>query len=290
MATLSEEFVFEYFSQLNPIAHKIQAEINQTIENYEHYWNNLDKREQMTIINEAVIKPEIQLNYHRATKGDASTTSGESRYRDIDASLLNYFRPKSDTDRPFSYKTRSQQNLFYSLAQGNSNAEEAVSSAVRLPVAKPKTHQMNKSTDSLTCVNLVNLNMQKAAKKGRAPAIPTKMTTKPPPPPPPTTKPSKVVAEVPVVVTSVPVVKAHAPPPPVPTEAPEVIQDIAKIPEDSNSNTSLLSPAEEDVEQQPQEHKTQEVIESRSVEPSDNDDEFKSLLDSDGLMDFLNNW
>lgn len=272
-SSLNEEYVFEYFSQLNPIAFKIQAEINQTIENYEHLFSLMGTREQMTVINEAVIKPEIQMNYSRSKTGSEQMYP----YRDIDASLLNYFIPKSELDRPFSYKTKSQQNLFYSFTPV---------SAVRLPVAKPKTHQMNKSTDSLTCVNFVNLNV-KAAKKGRAPAAPVKMTTKPPPPPPPV-KVNKVVADMQPAMQAAPavapvvVVKET----PVAVTVAEVLKDIPKIPEDSNSNTSLLSPAD-DAEEQLKEVILSPVV--ATTEPSDNDDEHKSLLDTNGF-DFLNNW
>lgn len=263
MATLNEDFVFEYFSQLNPIAYKIQVEINQTIANYEHYWNDLDKSEQMTIINEAVIKPEIQLNYNQSSK-QRSLPEQSHPYRDIDDSLLNYFLPKSDVDRPFSYKTRSQQNLFYSLCAPR---VEAPASSITLPVAKPKNNQINKSTDSLTCVNFVNLNV-KAVKKGRAPAVPVKMT-KPPPPPPPTAVPK---AHKPVEIPVVAVVSAINLPTPVTEDTPQIL-------EDSHSNTSLLSPAE--VEER-------KVILNPSL-ATENDDECKTLLDSNGF-DFLNNW
>lgn len=295
-STLTEEFVSDYFRYLNPIATQIFSEIDKTIDDYEHYWNELDQREQAVIINEAVIKPEIQLNYHRShTKEEAAH---DHPYRDIDASLLNYFRPKSDIEpRPFSYKTRSQQNLFYSLAQGAT--KESGASAVRLPTAKSKNHQMNKSTDSLPCVTFVNLNVK--AKKGRAPAVPSKMTTKPPPPPPTTaTKVIKVIEPPPptVIAVSKSTVEAKptlpAPPLP-PMDVPVVIEDIPRIPEDNNSNTSLLSPADDLEEEQPVTHLHQVNIAEgiTATEPSDsndNDDEFKSLLDSNQLMDFLNNW
>lgn len=279
MATLSEEFVFEYFSQLNPIAYKIQAEINQTIENYEHYWNDLDKREQMTIINEAVIKPEIQLNYHRAKAPTDGDDEGQTirQYRDIDASLLNYFVAKSELDRPFSYKTKSQQNLFYSFTPGE---VDPVTSAVRLPVAKPKNNQMNKSTDSLTCVNFVSLNIK--PKKGRAPAVPSKMTTKPPPPPPPTAAP-KIKAAAPAIPVSIAAVRLEDESPAV-TEAKvsevkeeTTVKDV--FPEDSNSNTSLLSPADEVDET--------EITVSAIVASAN--DELSTLLEKNGF-DFLNNW
>lgn len=277
MATLSEEFVFEYFSELNPIAYKIQAEINQTIENYEHYWNDLDRREQMTIINEAVIKPEIQLNYHRGAKADDD--EGQTiilQYRDIDASLLNYFVPLSELDRPFSYKTKSQQNLFYSFIP---DEVDPVASAVRLPVAKPKNNQMNKSTDSLTCVNFVNLNMK--PKKGRAPAIPTKMTTKPPPPPPPTTAVPRHKAAAPALPNINTATRSEESP--AVTEAMVVVKEETTVkdilPEDSNSNTSLLSPADEVDEAE---------ITVSSIVVSDNE-ELSTLLEKNGF-DFLNNW
>lgn len=277
MASLSEEFVFEYFSHLNPIAYKIQAEINQTIENYEHLWNTITTAEQMTIINEAVIKPELS-NYR--TKEAPLTQPHLDQYRDIDASLLNYFIPKNDQLRPFSYKTKSQQNLFSSLNLSQTGPDCAT---VRLPIVKPKRDDpVTKSTDSLTC-NFVNLNVK--VKKGRAPAAPTKMTTKPPPPPPPTAKPVAKPIEAPPVIPVVPE----------PIQSPEkVIADIPKIPEDNNSNTSLLSPAN------PEEEEEEVVL--TSIQPSavaaktpptaasENDDEFKSLLDSNTGFDFLNNW
>ena len=73
MATaLSDEFVLEYFSQLNSLAGRIQADITEAIENYEHLWAGLDKAEQITIINEAVIKPEVKINYHRTTSSTAT--------------------------------------------------------------------------------------------------------------------------------------------------------------------------------------------------------------------------
>lgn len=260
---LTEDFVFEYFSQLNPIANKIQAEINQAIENYEHLWQDLDKKEQMTIINEAIIKPEIQLNYHKS-KEDGQP---EYPYHDIDKFLLNYFRPRADIDPPpFSYKTRSQEKLFYSFNPGDEDS--ALNTLVRMPVSKAKNQPMTKSTDSLNCVNFVNLNVK--AKKGRAPGIPTKMTTKPPPPPPP-----KKSVESPVKTIAVPI------------EVPEIVQvleEIPRIPEDNNSSTSLLSPADE---------LDQDVIGSSLVitETSDsNDDEFKSLLETGKGFDFLQNW
>lgn len=270
-SSLSEEFVFEYFSHLNPIAYKIQAEINQTIENYEHLWNTIPASEQLSIINEAVIKPEIKINYR--LKETPLDQPHLDQYRDIDASLLNYFLPKNDQLRPFSYKTKSQQNLFYSLT----SSAEPENDTVRLPLVKPKNDSVTKSTDSLTC-NLVNLNVK--AKKGRAPAAPIKMTTKPPPPPPPTAKaPAKPID----------------PPPPVvePTTPKQVIADIPNIPEDNNSNTSLLSPANPEEEQEEVQQicpQPAEAVKKTPSPPSDNDDEFKSLLSSNTGFDFLNNW
>lgn len=70
-------FVEDYFANLNDLSRKIALDIGEIKATYEHIWDDLSREEQVEIINETLIKPELTLKYF-----DSFSTSSES-FRNI---------------------------------------------------------------------------------------------------------------------------------------------------------------------------------------------------------------
>lgn len=138
----------EYFSTLNPLASKIHQDIKETKDSYDEMWKKLSTEEQMEIINEALIKPEITLWYYdlqqqqpqqncnelssseksslltpldSVTSPDTKLTPSGTLYN-FDGKNLSTFTAlnpdifpengsRDEHAPPFSYKTKSQMNL-----------------------------------------------------------------------------------------------------------------------------------------------------------------------------------
>ncbi|XP_053698199.1 uncharacterized protein LOC128745203 [Sabethes cyaneus] len=130
-------FVENYFANLNDLSRKIALDIGEIKATYEHIWDDLSYDEQMEIINETLIKPELTLKYF-----DNFSTSSESFKNIIDGGddnsddrKVNLYDGKSlhtfqhlktgrkvihdesvglfrdEHSAPFSHKTKSQINL-----------------------------------------------------------------------------------------------------------------------------------------------------------------------------------
>lgn len=123
----------EYFSTLNPIAAKIQLDIDDIANAYEHLWRTFSRREQADVINEQLIKPDIVLRYFDTLFGSVSnrraSTSGTAAacvYGFNGRNLRTYAAQKCGTKMgqddlcgmyrdehspPFCVKTKSQINF-----------------------------------------------------------------------------------------------------------------------------------------------------------------------------------
>lgn len=71
----------EYFSTLNPIAAKIQLDIDEIANAYEHLWRTFSRREQCDVINEQLIKPDIVLRYFDAIFGGTGAAAAAAADR-----------------------------------------------------------------------------------------------------------------------------------------------------------------------------------------------------------------
>lgn len=129
---MTSELADEYFSVLNPIAMKIKLDINETKLCYEHIWEKLSINEQIDIINETIIKPEIALRYFDLM--DTTEDGIENNYLYDCQNLSTFNKIKTGQkiilddvigdyrdfhSSPFSFKTKSQLNLnlFHNLLE-----------------------------------------------------------------------------------------------------------------------------------------------------------------------------
>lgn len=132
----------EYFATLNPLASKIHQDVEETKDSYDEMWKKLSAEQQIEIINEALIKPEITLWYYdlqqngkeetelsseksslltpleSVTSPDTKVTPSSTLYNFDGKNLSTYASMHSDIHGqrdehapPFSYKTKSQMNL-----------------------------------------------------------------------------------------------------------------------------------------------------------------------------------
>lgn len=133
----------EYFATLNPLASKIHQDVEDTKDSYDEMWKKLSTEQQIEIINEALIKPEITLWYYdiqqngnkeetelsseksslltpldSVTSPDTKVTPSSTLYNFDGKNLSTYASIHSDIHGqrdehapPFSYKTKSQMNL-----------------------------------------------------------------------------------------------------------------------------------------------------------------------------------
>ncbi|XP_044753041.1 uncharacterized protein C1orf198 homolog [Coccinella septempunctata] len=98
----------EYFSSMNSIASRIYNDINQTKAAYEDLWNTLSPDEQEQILNESIIKPEVQIKYNYQDEGGFKKSQEYSSKIIIDENNCSY---RDEHSAPFSFKTRSQRDL-----------------------------------------------------------------------------------------------------------------------------------------------------------------------------------
>lgn len=132
MTTKINELADEYFSVLNPIAMKIKFDINETKLCYEHIWDKLNINEQIDIINETIIKPEIALRYFDLIEKNVEKIETNYLYDNQNLSTFNKIKTgqkiilddvtgdyRDVHSSPFSFKTKSQMNLniFHNLLQ-----------------------------------------------------------------------------------------------------------------------------------------------------------------------------
>lgn len=132
----------EYFATLNPLASKIHQDVEETKDSYDEMWKKLSAEQQIEIINEALIKPEITLWYYdmqqngreetelsseksslltpldSVTSPDTKVTPSSTLYNFDGKNLSTFASMHSDIHGqrdehapPFSYKTKSQMNL-----------------------------------------------------------------------------------------------------------------------------------------------------------------------------------
>uniref|UniRef100_A0A182P6F8 DUF4706 domain-containing protein n=1 Tax=Anopheles epiroticus TaxID=199890 RepID=A0A182P6F8_9DIPT len=141
-STLDRAAVSNYFANLNEISKKIALDIDEIRGAYEHIWDDLSREEQMEIVNETIIKPELALKYfdnfststdslQRILGTDEDETNGTGE-EDRNANLYDgrrlqtfqYVRTgrkvvqddsvglyRDEHSAPFSHKTKSQINL-----------------------------------------------------------------------------------------------------------------------------------------------------------------------------------
>ncbi|KAK9869582.1 hypothetical protein WA026_003334 [Henosepilachna vigintioctopunctata] len=97
----------EYFSTINPIASRIYNDINQTKAAYENLWNTLSPDEQEQVLNESIIKPDVQIKYQiqETTRREKQQYSVKMI---IDDNNCSY---RDEHSAPFSFKTKSQRDL-----------------------------------------------------------------------------------------------------------------------------------------------------------------------------------
>lgn len=98
----------EYFSSMNSIASRIYNDINETKAAYEELWNTLSSNEQEQILNECIIKPEVQMKYNYQEKCGRVNNQEYSSKIIIDDNNSSY---RDEHSAPFSFKTRSQRDL-----------------------------------------------------------------------------------------------------------------------------------------------------------------------------------
>jgi len=94
----------EYFSNLNPIASKIYADLQETKGAYEDLWNKLSQEEQEQILTESIIKPEVSIKY-------GSPQAQLSEEYAIKVVVDDHCSYRDEHSGPFSFRTKSQRNL-----------------------------------------------------------------------------------------------------------------------------------------------------------------------------------
>lgn len=99
----------EYFTSLNSIAEKISSDISNAVAAYEDLWHTLNIKDQHQIINETIIHPDVVVKY---------SLSQPNGYNDLQKETYRYFAEEGKVGSwpdehaaPFSWKTRSQQDL-----------------------------------------------------------------------------------------------------------------------------------------------------------------------------------
>ncbi|XP_058120214.1 uncharacterized protein LOC131282333 [Anopheles ziemanni] len=140
---LDRTYVSDYFANLNEISKKIALDIDEIRSAYEHIWDDLSREEQMEIVNETIIKPELALKYfdnfststdslQRILGADDDENGGVPGEEDRNANLYDgkrlqtfqYVRTgrkvvtddsvglfRDEHSAPFAHKTKSQINL-----------------------------------------------------------------------------------------------------------------------------------------------------------------------------------
>lgn len=100
-----EQVAEEYFSQLNPIARRMYADMKETKVAYEDLWHTISEKEQKEILSESIITPEVLLKYNQ---NEVEENINEFAIKLIIDDHCTY---QDEHSGPFSFKTRSQRNL-----------------------------------------------------------------------------------------------------------------------------------------------------------------------------------
>ncbi|XP_062536965.1 uncharacterized protein LOC134205600 [Armigeres subalbatus] len=134
---LKDQSVAEnYFANLNDLSKKISLDIAEIRSTYEHIWDDLSRDEQIEIINETLIKPELTLKYFDSfsTSSDSfkniiesDENSDDRKVNLYDGRALQTFQYlktgrkvihdesiglfRDEHSAPFAHKTKSQINL-----------------------------------------------------------------------------------------------------------------------------------------------------------------------------------
>uniref|UniRef100_A0A182Q633 DUF4706 domain-containing protein n=1 Tax=Anopheles farauti TaxID=69004 RepID=A0A182Q633_9DIPT len=183
-STLDRTRVSDYFANLNEISKKISLDIDEIRGAYEHIWDDLSREEQMEIINETIIKPELALKYfdnfststdslQRILGADDEDASGgveEDRNANLyDGKRLQTFQYvrtgrkvvtddsvglyRDEHSAPFSHKTKSQINLtlFPSENSDSVGANVMTASAKAAGLLSKKLLLKSPKADDLSC-------------------------------------------------------------------------------------------------------------------------------------------
>ncbi|XP_065077059.1 uncharacterized protein LOC135700468 [Ochlerotatus camptorhynchus] len=185
-------FVEDYFANLNDLSKKISLDIDEIKATYDHIWDDLSREEQIEIINETLIRPELTLKYF-----DSFSTSSDS-FRNIiesdensddrkvnlyDGKALQTFQYlktgrkvindesiglfRDEHSAPFAHKTKSQINLTIFPLEKDNPFERKADLAKKLEKlkspklndssgAKPNSKAAN-NNEAPTCDNENNL-------------------------------------------------------------------------------------------------------------------------------------
>ncbi|ERL84465.1 uncharacterized protein C1orf198 homolog [Dendroctonus ponderosae] len=99
-----KQLAAEYFGNLNPIASRINADLQDTKNAYEAEWNKLSLDEQEQILTETIIKPEVSVLYNQLEVG----TNEDFAMKIV---LDDHCSYRDEHSGPFSFRSRSQRNL-----------------------------------------------------------------------------------------------------------------------------------------------------------------------------------
>uniref|UniRef100_A0A182JM06 DUF4706 domain-containing protein n=1 Tax=Anopheles atroparvus TaxID=41427 RepID=A0A182JM06_ANOAO len=192
---LDRTYVSDYFANLNEISKKIALDIDEIRSAYEHIWDDLSREEQMEIVNETIIKPELALKYF-----DNFSTSTDSLQRilgaddegngsceeDRNANLYDgrqlqtfqYVRTgrkvvtddsvglfRDEHSAPFAHKTRSQINLTIFPAEKDDGGAVVSGGKTAGLLAKKLLLKSPKSDDSPSALKNGNGPLKVASKE-----------------------------------------------------------------------------------------------------------------------------
>ncbi|KXJ70389.1 uncharacterized protein LOC115260687 [Aedes albopictus] len=168
------KFVADYFANLNDVSRKISLDIDEIRSTYEHIWDDLSRDEQIEIINETLIKPELTLKYfdNFSTSSDSfrniiesDENSDDRKVNLYDGKTLQTFQYlktgrkvihdesfglfRDEHSAPFAHKTKSQINLSIFPPEKDKPSGRRLDLAKKLEKIKsPKTNDSSSSAKS----------------------------------------------------------------------------------------------------------------------------------------------
>lgn len=157
-----KDFVENYFANLNDLSKKIALDIGEIKATYEHIWDDLSSEEQVEIINETLIKPELTLKYfdNFSISSDSfcniidgtDENSDDRKVNLYDGKTLQTFQYlktgrkviheesiglyRDEHSSPFSHKTKSQINLTIFPPEKEKQTEKKMDLSKKLEKAK----------------------------------------------------------------------------------------------------------------------------------------------------------
>lgn len=171
-------FVEDYFANLNDLSKKISLDINEIKATYEHIWDDLSREEQIEIINETLIKPELSLKYfdNFSTSSDSfrniiesDENSDDRKVNLYDGKTLQTFQYlktgrkvvndesiglfRDEHSAPFAHKTKSQINLTIFPVDKDKHYERKADLAKKLEKMKSPKLQDSSGTKSNSTAN-----------------------------------------------------------------------------------------------------------------------------------------